>query len=215
MNKDEEILVSSNLLKQWGFDEGCYWEPLEKKSPTKVNYIAYEIFKKYEDKIVKILRENDFIYIFGESGRCKISSNELKAACVMESALCPPNFESIIYLSHEDTVAFGGTIAGEIMKLLAEDIKFINVWTTEPVSTSNQRTSKSVPKRGITPMREPCSGSKSNAGPPAMARSISRVIGKSRNSEYFSVTAKSCIKTGFSIVIGVVWISSPSALMTE
>ena len=101
------------------------------------------------------------------------------------------------------------------MTISSPSSQALAVWTTEPVSTSYQRTSKSVPKRGITPMREPCSGSKSNAGPPAIARSISRVIGKSRNREYFSVTAKSCIKTGFFIVIGVVWTNSPSALITE
>jgi len=113
--------VAERFYETWEYDTN-YWFPLNGMSGEDKLFIAPQYLEPYWGEIQQAIGLPDqHIYEYGEEWYDCIHCVEVDAiedysGC--EVAYCPKDFSWIIYFSHENTVAFGGTILSRIKEIL-------------------------------------------------------------------------------------------------
>lgn len=116
--------IAQRFYETWGYDTNC-WFPLNGMAMEDKLFIAPQYLEAHRVKIDRALGlPAQHIYEYGESWYHVIHCAEVDAIedySVCEVAYCPKDFSWIVYFSHENTVAFAGTILPSIKEILQEE----------------------------------------------------------------------------------------------
>ena len=123
--------ITDLLSKRWNFD-GCYWEPLNTCSPELFIFFEKSNLSKEDfDKIKMIIDSNPsrILEVVIEEGYCyEIDSSEFDPDCY-ETIYTNKTYDWIVYGSHENTIAFGGSwLLKEIETQLSNRKDYTNKW---------------------------------------------------------------------------------------
>jgi hypothetical protein len=128
LTKNEIDYIYEKLNNIWNYDGG-YWNPLKEKSPLEVVYIMENnIFENDKNSIIEYLaNESKMFYTVDEFGYNY--ETEIMYLTGSETVYTSKEFNWIIYISHEGTVAFGGQqLINFIKKIFSNRMDKINNW---------------------------------------------------------------------------------------
>lgn len=113
--------IADQVYEAWEYDT-TYWFPLNGMSGEDKLFISPQRLHPYLEKISRVLGlPQNRIYEYGEaeydSPHCA-EVDALQDYAGAECAFLPKDFSWIIYFSHENTVAFAGTIVPRIKEIL-------------------------------------------------------------------------------------------------
>lgn len=129
---DEEMLsVRKQLLEIWNY-KGSYWNPLDEKSPKETVFLMEDnLTEKDISKIIEFIKLNSDKRIFEITEdrldyEIEVDDFDLN---LYETIVTDKSFSWVIYLSHEDTVTFGGTeLVGFVKLLFINRQEKLNKW---------------------------------------------------------------------------------------
>jgi len=117
----------------WGYVNTSYWFPLMGDEPKEISekfFIMYDYFEPYMKQVEQIIGlPQTHIYSYGED--VSRPPNCLETVEIIEYGGCETiytdkDFTWAIYFSHENTVAFAGSIVPKIKELLSNEIEHWN-----------------------------------------------------------------------------------------
>ena len=125
---DEADVLQDKFCSVWGYENTSYWFPLMGDEPKKITekfFIMLERFEPYRKQLEQIIGlPQTHIYSYGESDfrpvNC-IETVELTEYGGCEMFYTDKDFSWAIYFSHENTVAFAGSIVPKIKQLLSNE----------------------------------------------------------------------------------------------
>ena len=117
----------------WGYVNTSYWFPLLGDEPKEISekfFIMYDYFEPYMKQVEQIIGlPQTHIYSYGEDGsrppNC-IETVEIIEYGGCETIYTDTDFTWAIYFSHENTVAFAGSIVPKIKELLSNESEHWN-----------------------------------------------------------------------------------------
>ena len=126
--------IAQRFYEVWGYDTD-YWFPLNGMSMEDKLFLAPKYLEPHRAEIDRALGlPEQRIYEYGEPWYDCIHCAEVDATedydCC-EVAYCPKDFSWIMYFSHENTVAFAGTIVPRIKEILHDEREHWNVFEWE------------------------------------------------------------------------------------
>ncbi len=120
------------ILEKWGY---CldYWYPLTGEFDEGKLFLNAARIYPYWNRLCKIVGlPEKRIYEYGESffqsGGQLAETDEMDGYGCCETVYLPKDLSWIIYVSHEDTVTFAGSILGAVKELLADEREHWNKW---------------------------------------------------------------------------------------
>ena len=117
----------------WGYVNTSYWFPLMGDEPKEISekfFIMYDYFEPYMKQVEQIIGlPQTHIYSYGEA--VSRPPNCLETVEIIEYGGCETiytdkDFTWVIYFSHENTVAFAGSIVPKIKELLSNESEHWN-----------------------------------------------------------------------------------------
>lgn len=133
LSNEESRQVRQALLEHWNF-QGNYWEPVETLSPKPTIFLMSDNISEsdHEQIIAAIQKHADsrLFEITEDGSDAEIEFNLFHFD--YETIYCDKNYDWIVYSSHEDTVAFGGTwLLDFITELFSARTELLNKWETQ------------------------------------------------------------------------------------
>jgi hypothetical protein len=136
---DEESKTQINAAKQnlkeiWNIETNNFWIPLDGQISANTCYFTLDEFDKNYGLIklsVLINRiEKGKIYSFTESNRySQIDEFNLEKYPGLDTFYSNLSADWVIYITHENTIAFGGSVLINTLKTESADlVKLINTW---------------------------------------------------------------------------------------
>ena len=138
----EATALQDKFRSVWGYVNTSYWFPLMGDQPKEISekfFIMLDYAEPYMKQIEQIIGlPQTHIYSYGEDvfrpHNCR-ETVELIGYGGLETIYADKNFSWAIYFSHENTVAFAGSIVPEVKELLSKEKehwdKFEWDWTEE------------------------------------------------------------------------------------
>ncbi|MBE6931793.1 MAG: hypothetical protein E7464_00210 [Ruminococcaceae bacterium] len=122
---DEAKGLIEKFRTVWGYVNTCCWFPLMGNEPEEIKdkfYIMYDYLEPYHKELEKLLGlPQTHIYSYGETvfypEHCE-EVVEMVEYGGCESIYTDKDFSWAVYFSHEDTVAFAGSIVPKVKELL-------------------------------------------------------------------------------------------------
>lgn len=132
LSEEEKQTVRQALLTHWNF-QGNYWEPLEELSPQPFIFLMNEnVTDSDYERIISAIQKHaaDYLFEITEDGSdTEITPDLFKPDDCYETIYCDKSYDWIIYGSHEETIAFGGTWLLELItELFADRKELLNKW---------------------------------------------------------------------------------------
>lgn len=137
----EEAAVLQNKFRSvWGYVNTSYWFPLEGDHPKGVSekfFVMFDYIEPYMKQLEQIIGlPQTHLYSYGED--CFRPPNCIETVELIEYGGCETiytdkDFSWAIYFSHENTVAFAGTIVPKVKELLVSEKEHWNrfEWSLE------------------------------------------------------------------------------------
>lgn len=124
----EATALQDKFLSAWGYVNTSYWFPLMGDEPKEVSekfFVMFDYIEPYMKQLKQIIGLPEIhIYNYGECcfrpQHC-IETVELNEYGGCESIYTDKNFSWAIYFSHENTVAFAGSIVPKVKELLSTE----------------------------------------------------------------------------------------------
>lgn len=124
----EAEALQKKFCSVWGYVNASYWFPLMGDAPKDVSdkfFIMFDYFEPYMKQFEQIAGlPESHLYRYGESNfrppHC-IETVELMEYCGLETIYTDKDFSWAIYFSHENTVAFAGSIVPKVKELLSRE----------------------------------------------------------------------------------------------
>ena len=110
LRKTESAGIRKNLLQHWNFDGG-YWEPIGTYSSKPVHFLAQENITPVDRERIKVFIAeiaDGYLYRMTEWHVDYQIENIFFEFDSSETVYCDSNYDWIVYISHENTVTFGG-----------------------------------------------------------------------------------------------------------
>jgi len=129
----EANALQDKFRSVWGYVNTSYWFPLMGDEPKEIFekfFIMYDYFEPYMKQVEQIIElPQTHIYSYGEDmsrpPNCLETVEIIKyGGC--ETIYTDKDFTWAIYFSHENTVAFAGSIVPKIKELLSNEIEHWN-----------------------------------------------------------------------------------------
>ena len=129
----EANALQDKFRSVWGYVNTSYWFPLMGDEPKEISekfFIMYDYFEPYTKQVEQILGlPQTHIYSYGED--MSRPPNCLETVEIIEYGGCEmiytdKDFTWAIYFSHENTVAFAGSIVPKIKELLSNESEHWN-----------------------------------------------------------------------------------------
>ncbi len=117
----------------WSYENTSYWFPLMGEEPRRIEekfYVMFDYIEPHINEISKLIGLPDaHIYEYSERDifpdHC-IETTEIPEYGGHETIYTDKNFSWAIYFSHEDTVAFAGSIVSKVKEILAKEKDHFN-----------------------------------------------------------------------------------------
>ncbi len=124
----EAAELQNKFCSVWGYVNTSYWFPLMGDEPTEISekfFIMFDYFEPYIKQFEQIIGLPQIhIYSYGECDfrpqNC-IETVELVEYGGLETIYTDKDFTWAIYFSHENTVAFAGSIVPKVKELLSNE----------------------------------------------------------------------------------------------
>ena len=121
---EEAEQIAEGFYKAWGYDTN-YWFPLNGMPIEDKLFVAPKYADAHWAEILQALGlPEQRIYEYGEPWYAPIhcvETDTIEDCSGSEIAYCPKDFSWIVYFSHENTVAFAGTIVPRIKEILRNE----------------------------------------------------------------------------------------------
>lgn len=124
----EALALQDRFHSVWGYENTSYWFPLMGEEPTEVSekfFIMLDYFKPYFKQFAKLIGlPHTHLYNYGECifrPHFCIETDELFEYGRCETIYTDKDFSWALYFSHENTVAFAGSIVSKVKELLANE----------------------------------------------------------------------------------------------
>lgn len=121
----EATVLQEKFLAVWGYENSAYWFPLMGEEPREISekfFIMLDYFKPYMKQLEHIIGLPQIhMYSYGECDfrpHNIIETVELLEYGGIEKIYTDKDFSWAIYFSHENTVAFAGSIVPKVKELL-------------------------------------------------------------------------------------------------
>ena len=129
----EATALQDKFRSVWGYVNTSYWFPLMGDEPKEVSekfFVMFDYIEPYMKQLEQIIGlPQTHLYSYGEScfrpQHC-IETVELIEYGGCETIYTDKDFSWAIYFSHENTVAFAGTIVPQIKEMLSNEIEHWN-----------------------------------------------------------------------------------------
>ena len=129
----EASALQAKFRTVWGYENTAYWFPLMGDEPKGISekfFIMLDFFEPYMKQFEGIIGlPESHIYSYGEHtfrpNHC-IETAELTEYGGCETIYTDKSFSWAVYFSHEETVAFAGSIVPKVKALLANEIEHWN-----------------------------------------------------------------------------------------
>ena len=129
----EATALQDKFRSVWGYVNTSYWFPLMGDEPKEVSekfFIMFDYIEPYMKQLEQIIGlPQTHLYSYGES--CFRPQNCIETVELIEYGGCETiytdkDFSWAIYFSHENTVAFAGTIVPKIKEMLSNETEHWN-----------------------------------------------------------------------------------------
>lgn len=128
--------IGRRFRQVWSYDPRKCWYPLTGTADKDMLFVMTDYMEAHFDEICRLIGiPGRHIFMYGESwypgvpGCAEVEEIVGYGGC--EVAYTDPDFNWIIYFSHEDTVTFAGSILPEIRQILKDEKAHWNQWKTE------------------------------------------------------------------------------------
>lgn len=137
----EATELQDKFRSVWGYTNTSYWFPLmgnEPKSVSEKFFVMFNYFEPYIKQLKQIIGlPQTHLYHYGENSfrphHC-VETAELTKYGGVETIYTDKNFSWAIYFSHENTVAFSGSIVPKVKELLSNEKEHWNKFDWELVN---------------------------------------------------------------------------------
>lgn len=124
----EATALQEKFRSVWKYENTSYWFPLMGDEPKEISekfFVMSDYFKPYKKQLEQMIGlPQTHLYRYGESDfrpqNC-IETVELVAYGGRETIYTDQDFSWAIYFSHENTVAFAGSIVPKVKEMLSEE----------------------------------------------------------------------------------------------
>lgn len=124
----EAIALQENFRSVWGYVNTSYWFPLVRNEPKEISekfFVMFDYLEPYIKQLEQIMGLPQIhLYSYGESDfrpqNC-IETVEFVEYGGHETIYTDKDFSWAIYFSHENTVAFAGSIVPKVKELLSKE----------------------------------------------------------------------------------------------
>ena len=129
----EATALQDKFRSVWGYVNTSYWFPLMGDEPKEISekfFIMFDHLEPYMKQLEQIIGlPQTHLYCYGES--CFRPQNCIETVELIEYGGCETiytdkDFSWAIYFSHENTVAFAGSIVPKIKELLSNESEYWN-----------------------------------------------------------------------------------------
>ncbi len=122
----EAIALQEKFRSVWGYVNTSYWFPLMGDEPKEISnkfFVMFDYVEPYMQQLEQIIGlPKTHIYLYGEGAFKPQSCFETaELFCGCETIYTDKDFSWAIYFSHENTVAFAGSIVFAVKKLLSKE----------------------------------------------------------------------------------------------
>ena len=105
--------IRNKLKERWGIKHRGFWIPLDGVLREDIEFFNYTVFQKaFGTEKLKVVIKNLGHELINELNEAdydtKVNVDELKTYQALELYYTPDNVEWVIYISHENTITFGG-----------------------------------------------------------------------------------------------------------
>jgi hypothetical protein len=130
----EATTLQDKFCSVWGYVNTSYWFPLMGDHPKEISekfFIMYDYFEPYMKQVEQIIGlPQTHIYCYGEEDVSRppncLEIVEINEYGGCETIYTDKDFTWAIYFSHENTVAFAGSIVPKIKELLSNESEHWN-----------------------------------------------------------------------------------------
>ena len=124
----EAIALQEKFQSVWGYANTSYWFPLMGDEPKEISekfFVMFDYLEPYIKQLEQIMGlPQNHLYSYGESNfrpqNC-IETTEFVEYGGHETIYTDKDFSWAIYFSHENTVAFAGSIVPKVKELLSKE----------------------------------------------------------------------------------------------
>lgn len=133
-------VIIDKFREVWGYVNTCYWYPLEGDEPKEIHekfFVMSKYFKPYVKELENLLCLKLYhTYRYGVTVFYPYHVMETDSFVEfhgVEMIYTDKDFKWAVYFSHEDTVAFAGTIVDSVKEILKNESDHFNVfeWTLD------------------------------------------------------------------------------------
>jgi len=109
----ENIEIRNKLKTRWGIEYRDFWIPLSGELRDDIEFFNYRVFQREfgTEKLKKVINDLGYLFI-NELNEADddaiITVDKFKTYGALEFYYTPDNVDWVVYVSHENTIAFGG-----------------------------------------------------------------------------------------------------------